>query len=99
MIDIDGFLRCMGKTVEVKKVSDLVWSFKMRDAIMLSGTLKVNPGIVTEIEIRFRSPDGIGTVKITKGTVIEASYDGILSHQFKPKIVSCSKILISKELT
>ncbi|MCG3108255.1 hypothetical protein L3N51_00536 [Metallosphaera sp. J1] len=97
MIDIEDFLKCMGKIVEMRKISDLEWAFKLREAIMLSGTLKVNPGIVTEIEFRFRSPDGIGRIKITKGTILEASYEGILSLQLKPRIRECSKILVGKE--
>ncbi|ABP95565.1 hypothetical protein MsedC_1426 [Metallosphaera sedula] len=97
MIDIEDFLRCMGKVVEIRRVTDLEWTFKLRDAIMLSGILRVNPGIVTDIEFRFRSPDGIGRIKITKGTILEASYEGILSLQLRPRVRDCSKILVGRE--
>ncbi|AEB94933.1 MULTISPECIES: hypothetical protein [Metallosphaera] len=98
-MEIESFLNCLGRLIEITKISDLEWRFKLRDAVMLQGNLRVNPGIVTLVELKFFEPNGNGKIEITKGSIIGVSYSGILELKLRPRITECSKILAGNQIT
>lgn len=91
---IEDFLNCIGKTIQLKKVNDLEWTFSIRDNIMLRGKLKVTISLLEKIEITFRNPDGYGVIELNQGKIVNISYKGILESKIKEKLTQCSPILV-----
>jgi hypothetical protein len=94
---VESFIRCLGKVVEVRRMSDLEWSFKLRETIMLNGNLRVILGIVSEVVVIFKNPEGRGWVKFTGDRVLDSGYQGILGPQISPRFRECSQHLIRRE--
>ncbi|QKQ99569.1 hypothetical protein GWK48_03425 [Metallosphaera tengchongensis] len=90
---MESFINCLGKIVDLSRTSDLQWSFKLRETILLTGTVELNPGMVTELIIRFRNPEGMGTIRVAQGRILEVSYEGILALVLRPKLRECSQII------
>ncbi|BBG23424.1 hypothetical protein [Sulfuracidifex tepidarius] len=91
---IENFIKCLGKAIEVKRVNELEWDFKIREEIMLKGKVRVVISVIETVEIIFRNPDGYGKVELNQGKIHSIDYKGILQSKYKRRIEECAPILI-----
>ncbi len=91
---MEDFIKCLGKTIDVKRVNELEWEFKIREEIMLKGKIRIVISVIETVEIIFRNPDGYGKVELNQGKIHSIEYKGILQSKYKKRIQECAPILI-----